>query len=183
MLRQTHVGDGLPVAGRGLNIAALLMVAGMLLDAVIQSDSLHQCFLVASGAGVFRQAIDGKANGIELLLRVLLPPLIVETPIHATIFQVDEMVDEIAFGPTGHFQIDWLVQHPIGCRESPQDAGIEYGSFVSICMEQIVVVNTPIKTAMLIVLHAVNPEAQDIVFQHLPHFLFQYFLHSHFFMG
>ena len=96
----------------------------MFFNTMIQSDSLHQCLLIASGAGVFRQAVDGKADGIELLLRVLWLSLVVQAPIHASIFRIDEVVDEITHGTVGHIQIDWLTQHPIGCRERPQDAGV-----------------------------------------------------------
>ena len=64
------------------------MVKGMLLNTTIELDGLFQCLFVASGAYILRQAVDGKADGIELLLRVLWLSLVVKAPIDTTILFV-----------------------------------------------------------------------------------------------
>ena len=42
----------------------------MFLNAVKQLQGTLQCLAVARGTGIFRHTIDGKADGIELLLGV-----------------------------------------------------------------------------------------------------------------
>ena len=63
-------------------------------------------------------------------------------------------------------------QHSVGCRERPQDAGIEDGTLLCLGVQYAVAVNTTIETSMLVVLHLVEPEAQDVVLQHILHFTF-----------
>ena len=106
----------------------------MFFNTVIQVESVLQGLSVTRGTGIFRQAVDGKADSIELLLRVLGLSLVVETPIHATIFRVDEMIDEITLGTICNFQILRFAKHSIGCREGPQDTGIQDGALVGISM-------------------------------------------------
>ena len=143
----------------------------MLFYAVIQIERVLQGLSVTRGTGIFRQTVDGKANGIELLLRVLRLTLVVETPIHAPIVGIDKMIDEITLGTICHFQIFWFAKHPISRRESPQDTGIQDGALIGIGMQYILIVDTSVETTVLLVLHLVNPKAKDVVFQHLAHLL------------
>ena len=181
--RQTHITYGLPVTRQCFDITIMLSIQRMFFNTVIQVESVLQGLSVTRGTGIFRQAVDGKADSIELLLRVLGLSLVVETPIHATIFRVDEMIDEITFGTICHFQILRLAKHPIGRRESPQDTGIQDGALVSISMQHIAIIDATIKTAMLLILHTVHPEAQDVVLQHLKHLLLECLYLCHFLIG
>ena len=161
----------------------MLSIQRMFFNTVIQVESVLQGLSVTRGTGIFRQAVDGKADSIELLLRVLGLSLVVETPIHATIFRIDEMIDEITLSAICHFQILRLTQHPIGCREGPKDAGIQDGPLFGIFMEHIAVVDASIEAAMLLILHTVDPKPQDIVLQYLAHLLLQRFNLCHFLIG
>ena len=161
----------------------MLSIQRMFFNTVIQVESVLQGLSVTRGTGIFRQAVDGKADSIELLLRVLGLSLVVETPIHATIFRIDEMIDEITLSAICHFQILRLTQYPVGSRESPEDAGIQDGSLVSIFMQHIAVVDASIEAAMLLILHTVDPKPQDIVLQYLAHLLLQRFNLCHFLIG
>ena len=93
------------------------------------------------------------------------------------------MIDEITLSAICHFQILRLAKHPIGRRESPQDTGIQDSPLVSVGMQHIAVVDTPIEPAMLLILHTVDPKPQDVVLQHLAHLLFQRFDLCHFLIG
>ena len=161
----------------------MLPIESMLLNTVIQVQCVFQGLSVTCGSGIFRKAIDGKADGIELLLRILGLSLIIEAPIHTPIFGIDEVLDDIVLGTCRHIQILRLTQHSVGSRESPEDAGIQDGSLVSIFMQHIAVVNTSIEAAMLLILHTVDPKPQDIVLQHLAHLLLQRFNLCHFLIG
>ena len=90
------------------------------------------------------------------------------------------MLDDIVLGTSGHIQILRLTQHPIGSREGPEDAGIQNRALVGIGMQHILIINATVEATVLLVLHLVDPEAQDVVFQHLAHLLFQCFNCCHY---
>ena len=75
--------------------------------------------MITRGPRILRQAIDGKADGIKLLAGIQRLPLIVQTPIDATVFFVDKVTDEVVLGIGGRFQIAFVFQHTIGGREGP----------------------------------------------------------------
>ena len=77
------------------------MVEGVLLDAVEELQGIVQGLAVAGGTGILRQAVDGEADGVELLLRVLGPAQVVEAPVDAALLLVDEVVNDVVLGPRG----------------------------------------------------------------------------------
>ena len=182
-LRQAHIGNGLPVAGHGLDIAVVFCVEGMLLNAVEQLQGTLQSLPVASGTGILRHAVEGKADGIELLAGVQRHPLVVHAPVDTAILLVNEVLDEVLLGTGSHFKVftNLLLlvtcllplQHPIGCRERPEDAGIENGSLFGLGVQHTRAVHTSVESAMLAVYHLVHPEGQDVRGEHLLHLSFQ----------
>ena len=156
----------------------------MLFDALKEIASHAERFFVTRYPGIFAQPIDSETDGIELLLRVLRISLIVKTPIDAAVFMVDKVLQDIVFGPTGYLQVFWFAQHTIGSGEGPQDACIEDGSLVGMGMQMAAAIDASIEAAALMVNHTVEPEAEDIVLEHLAHLvseLFYFLSHCLFF--
>ena len=77
------------------------MVERVLLDAVEELQGIVKCLAVARGTDIFRQAVDGKADGVELLARVQGLPFAVEAPVDAAKLLVDEVADEVVLGASG----------------------------------------------------------------------------------
>ena len=97
----------------------MLMVEGILLDALIELESIVEGLSVARGTDILRQAIDCEADGIELLLRIEGLSLAIEAPIHTAILWVDEMVDEVLLCPCGHLEILGVAEDAVGRGERP----------------------------------------------------------------
>ena len=146
------------------------MIQRMLLNAVIELQGILQSLSVACGPHIFRQAVEGKADGIELLAGVQGLTFVVQAPKDTTILLVDEMLDEVIFGIGCRLQILRLLQHTIGSRERPEDTGIEDGTLLCIRMEHLMTINTSIEPSVLTVYHLCLPERQDVVFQDILHF-------------
>ena len=142
---------------------------------LIEFDGIVKCFTITCGTGIFRQSVDSKPNGIELLLRVQWMTLVVHTPVDTAILLVDEMVYQIVFCPCSSLQILGIAQNTISRRERPQDTGIKDGTFFCLRMKHTLTINTTIKTTVFMILHLVKPETQDITFQYILHFLLQHF--------
>ena len=79
----------------------MLVVEGVVLDAFEELQGIVECLAVARGASIFREAVDGKADGIELLLGIEGIAFVVDAPIDTAVFVVDEMVDEVILGARG----------------------------------------------------------------------------------
>ena len=180
-LRQPHIPYLAPLSRAGLYIAVLLVVKGVLLYAVIQVKGVLQSLSVARSACILRKTVYGKGNGIELLLSVQRLTLVVHAPVHTSVFWVYKVVYQVVFRPCGSFQQLLLLQHPVGSREGPQYAGIEYGAFLGIGVQHSATVYTAVKATILVVLHFLEPEGQDVVFQHIlhlqPHHIQMFFVH------
>ena len=144
----------------------------MFLDAVVQVKRIFQGLPVARGTDIFRQSVEGKADGIELLPGVLGLSLVVEAPIDATIFLVDEMIDEIVLGVGGRLQILLLTQDTVGSRERPEDTGIEDSPLLCLGMQHLLGIDTPIEAPVLAIHHLGAPEVQDVLLKNILHLTF-----------
>ena len=167
--RQSHVGDRLPVARLGFDVTIELAVEGMILYALKQLDGVVKSLPVSCGADIFRQAVEGEADGVELLACVQRLPLVVDAPIDSTILLVDKVLDKVLFRIGGSLQILILSRHAISSRERPEDAGIEDGPLLSLRMKHFLSVDTSIESTVLAVDHLRLPEMQDVVLQHILH--------------
>ena len=145
----------------------------MLFDTIKELDGIVESLLVASGANIFAQSVNHKTNGIKLLFGVLGITLVVERPISAAIFAVDEMGNDIVLGSRCHFKILGFAENAICSRESPQDTTIEYAALFGIGVQVAMTVNTAIESTVLAVNHIVNPEGQDVACEHILHFLLE----------
>ena len=70
LVAEAHVGHFFPFAGQRFAISVFLSVEAVRLDVVKQTDGIFQCFAVARGTMVFAEPVDGKPDGIDLLLGV-----------------------------------------------------------------------------------------------------------------
>ena len=147
------------------------MVEGVLLDTIEERQRIVKGLMITRSPGIFRQAVDGKADGIELLAGVQRLSLIVETPIDTAILLVDEVTDEVVLGIGGRLQIAFIFQYTIGGREGPEDAGIEDCSLLRICMQHLLTVDTPVEPSVLTVYHLGLPERQDVLHKYILHLL------------
>ena len=185
-VRQAHVGNGLPVTCTSLYVAVVLRIKGVLLDAVEKLQGILQRLTVARGTGILGESVDGEPYGIELLLRVERIALVINAPIDAAVFRVDEVVDEVVLGTGGGSEVSPNsvlsgfvaessasgteitigtrgAEYAIGCRERPEDAGIQYSTLLGLRMQHAPPVHATIEAAVLAVLHLVKPETQDVV--------------------
>ena len=111
---EAHVGHLSPLAGEGFAITVLPGVEAMCLDALEETNRINQGFFITGGTMVFAQSVDGKAEGINLLLRIEGLPFAVERPVDATEFVVVETVDEVTLGTRGGSEVFFLLQEAIG---------------------------------------------------------------------
>ena len=153
----------------------------MFLDAFVELDGIFQCFVVTRGTSIFRQSINHETYGIELLLRVFRIAFVVEAPICASKFLIDEMLDDIFLGTGGCFEVFRLAEHTISGRERPQDACIEDSALVSRFHQFSFACHLTIETAVLLVLHLVEPETENVVFKYVENLGFQNFDSVHFY--
>ena len=175
LIRETHVCNRIPLTGQCLDITVVLGIKGMLLDVMIQGDSDIQCLLIACSTGILRETIDGKADGISLLLGIERIALIVNTPVDAAIFLVEEMIAHILLGTGGSLEILRLLQDTVGSRKRPEDSGIHHRSLLGFGMYLVVTVYTSIKAAVFFIFHFRQPIAEDVVLQNIPHRFFKIF--------
>ena len=182
-LRQAHISNGAPLSCASFNITVMLAIESMFLNAVIEIQSIFQCLTVSRSPCILRESIDSKTNCIELFLGIQRLPFVIHTPIDATILRVYEMLYQIILGTSSRIQILLVTQNTICCRERPEDTGIKNCSFFCLWMQHATAVNTSIKATMLVVLHLIKPETQNVVLQHILHFLFHCLNLVHFLMG
>ena len=175
-LRETHVGYLAPLPCASLDVSVVLAVEGVFLYAVKQFQGIVERLMVARSTCIFRQTINGEANGIKLLLRVERAPLAVDAPEHPTMLLVVEMVDEVSLCPVGSLQVLRLAQHTVSRGEGPQDASVEYRPLLRVGMQHPHAVHAPVKASVRLIHHVAEPEVEDVVFQDIPHFL-PHFVH------
>ena len=170
-LGEPHIGNLAPLAGARFDVAVVLGIQGIFLDALIERDCLLKGFLVTRGPCIFREAVNGKADGVELLTGIERTAQIIHTPEHAAELAVDEVGQKILLGARGSLQILGIAQHTVGSRERPQNTCIEDSTSFGLGMEHALSVDAAIETAVFVVLHFLYPEWQDILAEHLKHFV------------
>ena len=175
LIRETHVCNRIPLTGQCLDISVILGIKGMLLYVMIQGDGDIQRLLVACCTGILRETIDSKADGVSLLLGIERIALIVNTPVDAAIFPVEEIIAHIILGTGGSLKILRLLQDTIGCRKRPEDTGIHHCSLLGYRMYLVVTVYTSVKAAVFFIFHFRKPIAEDVVLQNIPHRFFKIF--------
>ena len=119
LIRESHIGDRLPFTGQRLNISIVLGIEGMLFDVVIERDGDIQRFLITCSTRILGESVDGKADGIGLLLGIKRITLVIHAPVDAAKLLVQEMITHILLGTGCCLQILWFLQYPVGCRKSP----------------------------------------------------------------
>ena len=135
--------------------------------------------MVARRTSVFRQAINHETDGVELLLGVFRLTFVIYTPIGAAVFHIEEMFDDVFFGTSGCFKVFGLAKHTIGGGERPQDAGIQDAALVSRLHQFAFARHLAVETTVLLVLHLVEPEVENVVFENVPNFRFQLTFDAH----
>lgn len=105
LIRETHVCNRIPLTGQCLDISVVLGIKSMLLYVMIQRDGNIQRLLVTCCTGILRETIDGKADGVSLLLGIERITLIVNTSVDAAIFPVEEIIAHILLGTGGSLKI------------------------------------------------------------------------------
>ena len=171
-VRQTHILHHTPLTGTCLYITIINVIQGMLLYVLIELYCIVECFMITRSTRILTESVDGKTNSIELLLRIFRLSLIVQTPEDTTIFMVDKMTDEVFFRPCSSLQILLFTQYTVGSRERPEDPCIKDSPLVSLLDELSTSGHLTVETAVLIILHLIKPETQDVVFQHILHLHF-----------
>ena len=175
LIRETHVCNRIPLTGQCLDISVVLGIKGMLLYVMIQGDGDIQCLLVACCTSILRETIDGKADGVSLLLGIERITLIVNTPVDAAIFPVEEIIAHILLGTGGSLKILRLLQHTVGSRKRPEDSGIHHRTLLGFRMYLVVTIYTTIKAAVFFIFHFRQPIAEDVILQNIPHRFFKIF--------
>ena len=160
-LAQTHVGDRLPVAGKGFDVTSLDAVAAVILDVVEEADGVVKSFGVACRTGIFRQTVDGEPDGVELFFCVEGLAVGAYRPVYAAVFAVVETVDDLAFCAGGGFEISIVAYDAVCGRERPQYTGIQDRSLGSIGIETVVAVASSVESAAWIG-HPVGPVGEYV---------------------
>ena len=169
-VRKTHIGYRIPLACTGFDITTILGIPTMLLDAVVETDGIIEGLGVARCTCIFGEAVDDKTDGIELLLGVERIAFGIETPVGATIYLVDEVFEDIVLGTRSSHQIVRLAEYAIGGRKTPKDACIQDAPFVGFGHQGAITTYLAIEASLATVLHPIEPERQDVVFNDILHF-------------
>ncbi len=173
LVGETHIGNGLPVARQCLDISHVLGIERMLLDVMVERDGDVEGFLVARGAGILRETVDGEADGIGLFLGVKGVALVVHAPVHATILLVKEVVAHIVLGTGRSLQVLGIAQHTVGGGECPEDAGVHDGTLLCLGMDGLVAVHPSVEATVLVVFHLLYPVVEDVLLQYILHCFLQ----------
>ena len=70
LVAETHIIQFFPFSGQCFEISVFLSVKAVRLNVVKQTDGVFQRFVVSRSTMVFTESVDGKPNGIDLLLGV-----------------------------------------------------------------------------------------------------------------
>ncbi len=128
LLAQTHILDGLPVAGGGLAVAAARGVEAMGLDAVEEVHGHAQRLGVARRAIKLGHAVDGESDGVKLLFGVERAAVGTQAPVYTAVLLVDEARGDVVKGGHRRAEILGAAKSIVCRRESPEDTGIEDGA-------------------------------------------------------
>ena len=164
LLRKAHIRYGLPIAGAGLQISALYRIEAVVLDAAPQADGKFQGLLFAGGAEELRTAVHCEGYGIELFFSIEGTAVGGEAPVDAAVLGVGETVPNLGECVAGGLQIFRAAQQPVGRREGPQYAGIQYGPLGRGVVQPASAVDPGVESAGR-KLHFFEPEGKDVVFE------------------
>jgi glycoside/pentoside/hexuronide:cation symporter, GPH family len=130
-------------------------VAGYMFDYCLHGNVTIEGLIInyTCCTGILRETIDGKADGVSLLLGIERITLIVNTPVDAAIFPVEEIIAHIILGTGGSLKILRLLQDTIGCRKRPEDTGIHHCSLLGYRMYLVVTVYTSVKATIFFIFH------------------------------
>ena len=64
-----------------------------------------QSLAIAGSSHIFRQSVDRKTDGIELLAGVQWLSLVIDTPKDTAILRIDKVLDNIVLRPLSHLQV------------------------------------------------------------------------------
>ena len=177
-IAKTHIGNLSPLAGKSLAIAILHRVEAMLFDILKQADGIFQSLSITRGTMIFAQPVDGKADGIDLLLRIQWVAFAIERPVDTAELAVIEMIYHIAFGTRCRRQVFFLLQQTVGCRESPENTGIQYSTLFCFRHQDSGSRDAAIEATVRFIRHPVHPEGKNVGCQLFFH-LFSHILDVH----
>ena len=160
-----HVLERGEVAGKGLDVAAVLRILETGFHDLEQVDGVFEDLVVMGGLEQFAEPVDGESLGVQLLLG--LQPLAggIHAPVHAAVPVVAEMLQEVIPGMDGRHQVFRLVEHPVGGGESPEDAGVQDDAARRVVLDLGGAVGLSVEAAVRILQG--EPVIQDIVLEDL----------------
>ena len=142
---QAQVSQRRPVAGQGLQVAAVRGVVAVLLDAMKQRPRRRQRPRLLRCQVVFRQAVDGEGQRVHLLFGVQRLAPVVHGPVHAAELRVQEVGQQVVESAGCQREVVGLPGGVVGGRERPQDAGVQHRAFRGAGRGVVVVVDFPRK--------------------------------------
>ena len=163
-IAKTHIGNLSPFSGKSLAIAILHRIKAILLDILKQTNGIFQSLGITRGTMIFAQTIDGKADSIDLFLCIQWVTFIIERPVNAAELPVIEMIYHIAFGTHCRRQVFFFLQQTVGCRESPENTGIQYSTFFCFRHQDSGSRDTAIKATVRLVCHLVQPKRKNVAY-------------------
>ena len=115
LFAQAHVGYFLPVTGGCFTVAILHGVETMCLDVTEEPDGVVQGFFIAGGSMVFAQSVDGESEGIDLFFGVGRNTIVLQRPIDASVFLVEEIIDNHSLGTGCYLKVVLAAEQSVGC--------------------------------------------------------------------
>ena len=125
LVAQPHVLEGAPVAGAGLEVAAVDGVGGVLLDEPEQLERLLERLGAARGGVVLGEPVQGEGERVRLLAVRDGAAVAVEHPVDAAVDRVAKRAGEPRVEVVGGAAVGGLARPPVRGRERPQQAGAE----------------------------------------------------------
>ena len=162
--REAHVVQFAPVAGGRFDVAVADGVEAVGFDLTVEPHGILQRFGIARGAGVFREAVDGESEGVELFLGVERRAVGRERPVEAAVGAVVEAREQILFGACGLCEVGRTTRRAVSGREGPQDACVEHGPFRGVAQERAVAPHRSVPSAARFV-GQTDPERKDVLVQ------------------
>ncbi len=166
LVREAHIGDFLPVAGEGLDVASAvgLAVACPRLQVAEKPFGDFKGLLGGCSPAILAQSVDGEADGVRLLLGVERSPGGIDRPVDTPHLPVEEMVAQVLICAGGGCEILRVANDAVCGRECPEQAAIEYRPLGGIIVGGVIAVDTAEESAARIG-HAVGPERQYVACQ------------------
>ena len=115
LITQTHIFYRTPVARQSFQIAVLFCIKTIFFNYLKQPASIIQGFRISRRTRVLTQPVNGKANGINLLLGIKWIPFTIQFPINTPKLCVIEMINQITFGTCSRFQILLFMKQTVCC--------------------------------------------------------------------